>query len=47
MRFQETNADYFDQHRKDHTGRPVLFPAALVGSLAVWAVLIAVATQIF
>lgn len=46
MRFEEPKPDYFDQHRKDHTARPVLLPAAFVGSFALWALIIALASRI-
>lgn len=41
MRHQAQKPDYFDDHRKDHNGRPVLFSAALVCTMLIWAALIA------
>ncbi|CAN5127172.1 hypothetical protein BH09PSE1_BH09PSE1_26580 [soil metagenome] len=39
MRYQIRKPDYFDNHRKDHSGRPALFTAALIGTVLIWAAL--------
>ena len=45
MRFHEKKPDYFDLHRKEHQGRPVMISLAFLSSLAMWVALIAVVTR--
>jgi hypothetical protein len=47
MRFREQKPDYFDVHRKDHSGRPILISAAFLSSLAIWALLIVGVAKLF
>jgi hypothetical protein len=47
MRIQGNKPDHFDLHRKDHAGRPFMISAAFLGSIAVWAAVIAVAIRLF
>lgn len=46
MRFLEQKPDYFDQHRKDHSGRPGMLLAALGVSLLLWVAIIATIAKI-
>lgn len=46
MRFFEQKPDYFDQHRKDHSGRPGMLLVALGVSLLLWAAIIAAVAKI-
>jgi hypothetical protein len=42
VRFHEQKPDYFDLHRKDHSGRPILFAGAMFGAVVLWAAIIVV-----
>jgi hypothetical protein len=46
MRFHQEKPDYFDLHRKEHQGRPILISLAFLASIAVWAALIAAVSRI-
>lgn len=47
MRFIDQKPDYFDQHRKDHSGRAMAIPLALLVSVLLWAAIIAAVAKIF
>jgi len=40
MKFTDHKPDYFDQHRKDHTGRAMMLTLALAASALLWAAII-------
>ena len=41
MKFTEQKPDYFDQHRKDHSGRAMMLTFALATSALLWVAIIA------
>ena len=47
MRLQHGNHDYFDQHRKDHAGRAIAIPLALLISAVLWVGIIVAVNQLF
>lgn len=41
MKFTDQKPDYFDQHRKDHSGRAVMLTLAIGASAILWTAIIA------
>lgn len=47
MQLNRESDDYFDQHRKDHSSRPIALPLALAVSAVLWVVVISALIRIF
>ena len=47
MKFTDHKPDYFDQHRKDHAGRAIAIPLALLISAVLWVGIIVAVNQLF
>jgi len=47
LRLIDERPSQFDMHRKDHKGRAIMLPLALLASGGLWLLLIALAARVF